>query len=53
MNNYIDVEVAKDGNYYCVKLISDKGIKYPIAMVKTSGEAYHIKEVEMKNINIS
>lgn len=48
---YVNVEVAKDGNYYCVKLIDERNIRYPIAMVKTSGEAEHIKNVELQNLN--
>ena len=48
---YVNVEVVKDGNYYSVNLIDERNIRYPIAMVRTPGEAEHIKDVELQNLN--
>lgn len=47
---YVNVEVVKKGNYYSVNLIDNRNIRYPIAMVRTPGEAEHIKEVELQNL---
>lgn len=50
MNNqeqeYVAVEMVKEGHYYTIKLIDKKGTRYPIAMFPTEGEALHAKEVE-------
>lgn len=47
---YVNVEVVKKGNYYSVNLIDNRDIRYPIAMVKTPGEAEHIKNIELQNL---
>ena len=47
---YVNVEVVKKGNYYSVNLIDNREIRYPIAMVKTPGEAEHIKNIELQNL---
>lgn len=50
MNNqeqeYVAVEMVKDGRYYLINLIDKKGTRYPIAMLPTEGEALHTKQVE-------
>ena len=50
MNNkeqeYVAVEMVKDGHYYSINLIDKKGTRYPIAMLPTEGEALHAKQVE-------
>ena len=47
---YVNIEVVKKGNYYSVNLIDNRDIRYPIAMVKTPGEAEHIKNIELQNL---
>lgn len=52
MTKYVDVVVVKDGNYYSIDLVGENGTRYPIAMVKTLGEALHLRDVEFSNLNV-
>lgn len=50
--NYVDVEVVRDGKYYSINLIDGKGTRYPVAMKETEGEALYAAEVEKRSYGI-
>ena len=45
---YVGIEMVKEGHYYIIKLIDSKGTRYPIAMFSNEGEALHAIEIERR-----
>lgn len=45
---YVDIEMVKEGHYYIIKLIDSKGTRYSIAMFSNKGEALHAIEIERR-----